>query len=390
MKKIKRHAKVVLINGIAVVFFLPLVLLRKVFKVKLWRMRGNRIGHLAGNTESLLRLIQLGKESKFNHVILSSFDVANQQLLTMFKRKLKIVEIPQPKLVRELLRNLAHYSLLNKTHLFAELPPVGHQREFDTTVPSLSFTNEEEKLGKELLDKMKVDGWFICFHSRDSSYLNSQWKQGDSYNHYRNTEVANFLQAADYISQKEGYALRIGSKIDKALSTDNEKIIDYANRFRNDFGDVYLLAKCKFFLGTTAGLVSVAFVFGKPIALTNLIPINTAFLAKRDLFIPKKIWSSNEKRFLSFKEILSSEIVGYTTSQAYEKAGLVAVENTPEEILELTEEMNRRLDGNWKTTAEDEKLQREFREILRQHQHCYQFQARIGTVFLQKNKELLL
>src|SRR3989344_6653405 len=128
MKKIKPFVELVLVNSIALIFSPLLALLQRAFKVKFWRMRGNRIGHLAGNTESLLRLIQLGKESKFNHVILSSFDVANQQLLTMFKRKLKIVEIPQPKLVRELLRNLAHYSLLNKTHLFAELPPVGHQR----------------------------------------------------------------------------------------------------------------------------------------------------------------------------------------------------------------------------------------------------------------------
>ena len=173
------------------------------------------------------------------------------------------------------------------------------------------------------------------------------------------------------------------------MSVDNEKIVDYATLFRNDFGDIYLPAKCRFFLGTTAGLVGVAFIFGKPIAFTNLIPMDTVFLGKKNLFIPKKIWSQKENRFLTLREILHSEAIKYGKSEEYRKASLVPMENTQEEILDLAMEMNERLDGTWQTTAEDAKLQRKFRSILEKSTYCYQFKGRIGASFLLKNKELL-
>jgi putative glycosyltransferase (TIGR04372 family) len=41
----------------------------------------------------------------------------------------------------------------------------------------------------------------------------------------------------------------------------NTKIIDYASKYRTDFGDIYLPAKCKFFLGNTAGIYQVSTIF---------------------------------------------------------------------------------------------------------------------------------
>lgn len=389
-KFLKQKIILLVLNLFSLPLVMPLAALRYVFKVKLWRMRGSRIGHLAGNTESLFRKIQLGTEKELNHVAIASSDIANQQLLAMFRRKLKVLTFPQPIYLRALLRTLALHSILNKTKLFQEFPPAGEDHEFDRTNSSLNFIEKEEKQGKELLQKLAAgDSWFVCFHSRDPSYLDGQWKKGDSYHGFRNSEVNNFLKAAEYITRQGGYALRMGAKIDKALPVENTKIIDYAVLHRDDFGDIYLTGKCKFFLGTTAGLVCVAFILGRPIAFTNLIPLDTPFLGKKDLFIPKKIWSQKESRFLTFREILHSEVIKYSKSEEYRQAGLVPTENTPEEILDLALEMNERLDGTWKSASRDEKLQKKFRVILEENPQVYQFPARIGAKFLRENKQLL-
>ncbi len=389
-KFLKKKITLVVLNLFSLPLVMPLAVLRYVFKVKFWRMRGSRIGHLAGNTEFLLRKIQSGTEKELNHVAIASSDIANQQLLAMFRRKLKVVTFPQPIYLRALLRILALHSILKKTKLFQELPPAGPPCEFTATKPSLTFTEQEEGQGKELLQKLSVgDNWFICFHSRDPSYLDGQWKKGDSYHGFRNSDVNNFLKAAEYITQQGGYAFRMGAKVDKALSVENPRIIDYAALHRDDFGDIYLTGKCKFFLGTTAGLVCVAFILHKPIAFTNLIPVNTPALGEKDLFIPKKIWSQKEERFLTLREILHSEVIKYGKSEEYHQAGLVPMENTAEEILDLAREMNQRLDGTWRSADGDEKLQKKFRLILEENLQVYQFPARIGAQFLRENKDLL-
>ncbi|MFQ6618950.1 MAG: TIGR04372 family glycosyltransferase, partial [Fidelibacterota bacterium] len=81
------------------------------------------------------------------------------------------------------------------------------------------------------------------------------------------------------------------------------------------------------------------------------------------IFIPKKIWSTEEKRFLTFREILESGVGGYFFSEQYIQAGLEAVENNAEEILDLAKEMNERLNGNFEYTEEDEELQNKFHSL---------------------------
>lgn len=260
--------------------------------------------------------------------------------------------------------------------------------------PTLSFTEQEEKEGAALLDKMgiKRSNWFICFHTRDSRYHSVKVdNSADWSSHYtRDSSIKNYLAAADYITSKGGIAVRMGYLPSEELSdTENKKIIDYACRCRTDFGDIYLPAKCKFFLGGSAGLLFVPEVLNVPVACANFTPPDCTPFRKGDLFIPKKIWSKKAGRFLAFREIFSSEICKYLEAEQYEKAGLELVENTPEEIFDLAKEMNERLDGVFKPTEEDEALQQRFLSFIMPHHSSYGTPARIGAMFLRKNKKLL-
>ena len=107
------------------------------------------------------------------------------------------------------------------------------------------------------------------------------------------------------------------------------------------------------------------------------------------LLIPKKLWFIEDSRFLTFREIIESGFGWFQDNDQYEEHGIQVVENTPEEITDVVEEMDARLNGKWQTTDEDEELQQRFWEVFN-HSHLHgSISARVGAVFLRQNQDLL-
>jgi putative glycosyltransferase (TIGR04372 family) len=391
-KRLKKIATV-FVNFFALPLIPPLFLLRKLFKIKFVRLRSSRIGHLASNTELFLRRRHLGiLDSSLKPIAIATSKPCNEQLLKMFKRVIPIIQVPQSYYVRALTKILATQSILRKLDLFESLPwTTKCFYEFKHAPPMLSFTNEEKEKGEKIKQEIGVnDNWYICFHSRDPSYLNRIWKKGEGHMDFRNCKTENYLQAAEYITQQGGYALRMGAVVDAPLENlNNQNIIDYASKHRSDFGDIYLSANCKFFLGNTAGLFLIPTIFSKPIAHANLVPIKYPPFREEDLFIPMKFYSEKKKRMLTFKEILNSKILFYHRAEDYPNNGIKVIENTSEEIFDLAREMNERIDGTWQETEEDILLQKKYKALYNQDIVCYGFTSKIGALFLRKNKELL-
>jgi len=92
---------------------------------------------------------------------------------------------------------------------------------------------------------------------------------------------------------------------------------------------------------------------------------------------------------MSFREILESGAGEYFRTEQYEELGVEVVENSPEEIVRVVIEMDERLQGTWRTTEEDEELQRRFWSFF-DLSHMYDNKLlRIGAEFLRQNEELL-
>ena len=269
----------------------------------------------------------------------------------------------------------------------------------DQTPPHISLTIEEERQGKKELEKLGISNAqpFICFHIREASYLNERYPSYDwRYHNYRDSNIQACIPAAEKLAAR-GYAMiRMGSVVKEALHMppSNPAIIDYAVQGRTDFMDVYLIAKCAFFIGSTAGLSSLPRIFRRPIAYINFIPYDHLQLWGKDyLFIPKKLWLKKEKRFLTFKEIFSSEIKNFYDTSQYEAMGIELMENTPEEISALGLEMEDRINGRWTATQEDEELQEQFRSLARLNprvKNAIPIRSRIGAAFLRENQALLI
>jgi len=387
-----RYSKYFLKQIIVRIGFLILKTISLLSGMRIGILPYKRLGHLGSNTELFLRrqAMQEGKRGALQ-IFVTSSQVANRQLLTMIKRRLRVVENA---FLTAILQETK--TVFKNSNLWIELPfNTNEYYEFNHVSPQLAFTTEEEQRGKDLLVQMGIDSGkaFVCFHARDKSYLDAEHayrsREHWTYQDFKDCDISNYVPAAEHLARQGMYALRMGAVVSERLPVTNPLIIDYANKFRTDFGDVFLSAKCKFFLASGSGARTVAYLFNVPIAMANAVPIGDIALGKQDLFIFKKYWSIENKRFLNFREIIEMGADWWLRGEFFAQAGIELIENTTDEILALTKEMVGRLDGTWVSTEEDEDLQRRFRALFPPSHRCYGFPSRIGAEFLRQNRELL-
>lgn len=92
---------------------------------------------------------------------------------------------------------------------------------------------------------------------------------------------------------------------------------------------------------------------------------------------------------MTFKEIYESGAGRFLRTEQYEELGIELIENTPDEILDVSMEMHQRLNCTWETTGEDEVLQKRFWDMFPKSELHGEFRARIGAEFLRQNSALL-
>lgn len=388
-----RKASNIFVTLLAVVPVLLARLLRPFVLIRFGVINSNRIGHFVMDAEIYLSERDLGIQNLSAIDIFGfSESVSNTQLKKMCQRVLYTSKFG------------FHLDRVNR------LIPGGKKNEIqDLSVPfhftrdingllrrskpHLTFTDEEERLGRLSLENMGIstEDKFVCFNARDSAYLKAIYPRWDwSYHDYRNSDINQFLKAADQMTKRGIFSLRMGAIVKEKIKTTNPMIIDYAARFRSDFLDIYLSSKCHFFLTTGTGLDSVPTAFRRPIVYVNFLPFESIPSWSVDsITIPKKLWLTREKRYMKFREILGSSVGRFDTSQDYHSFGIEIVENSPDEILDVVLEMDDRLKGTWKATNEEEELQKKFWSLFKSSPMHGAFLSRIGAKFLSQNRELL-
>jgi putative glycosyltransferase (TIGR04372 family) len=275
----------------------------------------------------------------------------------------------------------------------------------------LSFTPDEEQRGHQALRALGIsDGTpIVCFHARDPA---DQLAQGggslDDVQEHRNSDIRTQLPAMGALTHRGYVAVRMGAVVEAPLPVEHPRIIDYATQARSEFLDVFLCARCRFFVGDGDGLTSMATAFRRPLVLVNFAPLE--YLDRWNpsyLVLPKKLWLISEHRFLTFREILTSEVRGFYQTARYRRSGIEWITNTPEEITAAVLEMDERLNGTWQTTEEDEQLQRAFWGLFERTEGAARahladrwpdrsgwafgsIRARIGAAFLREHRALLL
>ncbi len=255
----------------------------------------------------------------------------------------------------------------------------------------INFSEEEKKEGFETLKKMGIEknDRYLCFMTRDGAYYSEQHDQWA----HRNSSIHPMAQALEYFGLKKKYKfIRMGAKVIEKLNTNNSSFIDYAaNGMRTELLDLFLIAHCHFMVSTATGLDSLASAFRRSVVYVNLADFGTADVwGENTLFIPKKLWSITEKRFLTFSEIFKIGAHFFGETWQYKKAGIEWIDNEVEEIQAAVSEMEQRLSQTWISYPEDEKLQNKFRSLWPTRSAGLKIlKSRIGTEFLRRNQGLL-
>lgn len=327
----------------------------------------------------------------------------NEQLSKMYGRAVWLLDDRHPRL-RNLFATVFRVLLKARSPMVANLYS-GHTKEFmrawEEAEPVLRFTVEEHERGQQLLAGMGIPkgASFICFGLREAAYYqefltpeaqarySNPEDREDTY--IRNPPLRNYVPMAVQCANLGLYVLRMGKGVDEPLPAGlHPNIIDYASKHRTPFGDIYLLANCKFVVAGAAGLWWISTAFNGPVVMTDNSWLWGSWLREGDLFIPKKLWLISGKRFLTFREMLAVDS-RYTYKSNCLRDGVELVHNTPEEITAVVLEMNQRLDGTWQSCEEDEELQRRFKALYPPDHPGYHAPGRIGVEFLRQHSNLL-
>ena len=230
------------------------------------------------------------------------------------------------------------------------------------------------------------DAKYVCLHVREGGYSPAD----EFYHTLRNVSISNFMGAVDMLAALGIYTIRMGDPT-MTPAPQHPLLFDYAlSTFKTDEIDIALAAETYFFLGTASGATSMAFLFGRPIACTNIsLPFGfSASGAPNQIGIPKLICLKETNELIPWPKLFSSRASEIRLSTDME--GLYTLqENEPEEILELAEEMHMRLSANWMPTKEDEELQQRLR-ALTPHDSChFGTSSRCGSAFLRRYAHLL-
>lgn len=373
---------------------LPIVLIIRLLRpwvvIRFKEIFSGRIGHFLANTEVYLSEIEAGINApprRFIDIWYYNSPVCNVQVKRMWDRQLLVwpalIAVPIDRLNRLVPGGGAHtipWRVNQDRDIYSVLESVS---------PHLFFSMEEEQQGQEKLGTMSVavGAPFVCFHARDSAYMQATYPNFDaSYHNYRDSNIHNYVLAAEELTRRGYYTMRMGAVVQEALHVSHPQIIDYAaGNHRTDFMDIYLGAKCHFFISSGTGIDAVPMIFRRPIVLVNQVPLEyVPSWFPYSLVIFKKHWLYREERFMTFREIIESGVGRFVLTEQYQEYGIELIENTPEEIAALVVEMDERLKRTWPTTEEDEVLQRRFWSIFPRSELHGKIVTRVGTEFLRQ------
>lgn len=351
-----------------------------------------RIGHLACEPDCFVKEGVVGMRPPFRGVlIVPRGKCANRCLLDYWRKYLTVVT-SEP-----LCRTLASAAAENQltydvsqyvTAINSSARYVAVQAAYDGRPALLQLSEEHRLRGRERLSQLGMprDAWFVCVHCREAGYASKE-----PCHDFRNVKVTNYFPAMKEVVSRGGWCVRIGDPTMEPLPP-MDNVVDYAHHpLRCDWMDVFLCAACEFFLGSSSGPPNVASAFGVPCATANHAPLSVVLsAAPHDIGIPKLFWSRSQKRLLKFEELFDSPLGNARFANLYEDAGITLIENSAEEIRDLALEMIERLEGRLAYSDEDERLQNQFRSLLRPGHYSFGSKARIGRDFLRKYRWLLV
>ncbi len=374
---------------IAVGFFPALIL--RLLNVRVLSVCVGRIGHLVVEPDCYLKEERLGLHPRYKAVICAPRGkVANPRMLDYWRPHFCVIDAPWACRAVELLalNKCLQFDIYDYMFVSDTARSCGKiQKQWAARPPLLTIKPDDIVRGEQRLLELGIPpgAWFVCAHARADGYSPT-----DELAHFnRNCDIDTYHLAMEAIVARGGWCVRVGDPSMKKM-TPMTNVVDYAHHpLRADWMDLFLCARCRFFLGSASGINEMASVFGVPMVAANYMALSTVLpVGKNGVGIPKLLWSTKEQRLLTFPEILASPL-GKRQIAHEDWAGLEVIENTPEDILGLALEQLEIMEGQSAYTAIDQDLQARFMALMKPGHFCYGWESRVGRDFLRKHAALL-
>ena len=370
-------------------FYIPFAILFYFIKVRFISLLYNRIGHLVVEPEIYFKKRLLGLYPTYITFIYTPLDKVSNKHYLHYLNKLEKVYTLTSKFQNFIFEPFWLFPFLridkknfdieqNETSEWSKISKL-----WQSKPPILEIDINDKNYGDEILKKnVNSITWYVCFHVREGGYS----PRDEIFHSFRNADIDSYIPAMKYIVKLGGTCIRMGDSNMKKLPL-MDGVFDYAHsEYKSDRMDVFLCATNRFFVGTSSGLAALASIFGRPLAITNIAPLNMALLPSiKDKGILKIYRSSIDDSLLSFKKIFETDSSNYRHAIDFINNNINLVNNTDEQILELCKEMI----FSDTISSNDRDLQLKFKNLMNPKHYTFGAVGNIGSNFLEEHKTLL-
>jgi putative glycosyltransferase (TIGR04372 family) len=194
---------------------------------------------------------------------------------------------------------------------------------------------------------------YVVLHVRDGNYRNDHKRRP-----WRNNNINNYSQSVDYLISKGFSVIKIGDKESNKLDFKNKFYFDYSSsKLRSEEMDLYIIKNCNFLMANCSGPEYLAFLFSKPILITNAYVIPSLFRSTDRVFFKKILFEGNE---MSIIDYLSLPFEIYF--REYNHKEISFIENSQHEILEATKEFSKLYFSNF--NIKPTSIQKKFNNLI--------------------------
>ena len=201
------------------------------------------------------------------------------------------------------------------------------------------YIQECENIFKKDFDLTKE---IICLHVRENSYHNDTDRRD-----YRNSSIQNYKKLIHFFLNTGKFnVVRLGDDKMTKLKIDSQNFFDVPSSNTGSKLDLYFIKNCKFYIGCDSGPIDTAWLFNKPVFITNMYALHTDSFprGKFDRGILKKMFWKSTSQKISMIDFAKLNFSYHNSEKSVHE--IKFEENTEEEIyingLEFYENLEKR------------------------------------------------
>jgi putative glycosyltransferase (TIGR04372 family) len=341
--------------------------------IKAYRMWSTRIGEVIYRFRLMKRAFR--EEDNCYHIVIpyreEGVNYANERLMRILGRYIHLVDCENAGLWRYVFESHASDIDLSQLNHFDNYEEINISLHNSGYLSDIEFSEEELKEAESKWKKLNIDKEYVCVFARDSYYLDHQFhyeKGHFAYHNYIDFDIRTFDKLADYLDSNNIAVVRVGNGSNTEYQREN--VYDFSKKENYDeLLDLYILSNCKYWIGGMSGACLIPNLFGKRMIFVNY-PLIAGFLCcigyefDEQIYSLKLYYDKNNDRILSIREILKLNRDDQDAWKYEERYGIVLIDNTPEEILQVYIEADKRFNNQWEDSEEEAALQKKYENIM--------------------------